>query len=94
MQILQEACYLYKGERAAVGSVAPCLSAEYAWRQLVPDIAALARSACVAVEAWPPDVPKPVLYTDLENLPMQDPLGLQYTVRASLPACFVPGMPA
>ena len=94
MQILQETCYVYKDGGAATEPSASGLSAEYAWRQLVPDIAALAHSACVALEAWPPDVPKPVLYTDLENLAMQDPLGLQLTVRAPLYACSAPCSPA
>ena len=87
LQILLEgaACYPAKG--------ASCLSAEYAWRQLVPDIAALARSACVAVEAWPPDVPKPKLFTETGKLAMHEPLGLQCTVRAPL-SCSVPCIPA
>ena len=80
MQILHEGAKCYTAQRAT------CLSAEYVWRQLMPDLAALVRSLCVAVEAWPPEVPKPPGFTHPEDSHV--PLGLQYTVRASLPiAC-------
>ena len=63
---------------------ASCLSVEYAWRQLMPGLAALARGLCVAVEAWPPGVPEPQgLTTHPEDL--HAPLGMQYMVRPPLP---------
>ena len=62
------------------------LSAEFTWRQLVPDFAALARSICVALEAWPREVPKPALFMEGE-VKLHGPLGLQLTVRPSLSAC-------
>ena len=55
-----------------------CLSADFTWRQLVPDFAALVRSVSVALEAWPQDV--------LEREPNQlTTLGLQQNVCPSLP---------
>ena len=55
------------------------LSADFTWRQLVPDFAALVRSVCVALEAWPQDV--------LEREPNQlTTLGLQHNVSPSLPS--------
>ena len=53
------------------------LSADFTWRQLVPDFAALVRNICVAMEAW------------TRGLPGQGPnqhttLGLQLNVRPSL----------
>ena len=64
---------------------ASCLSAEYTWQQLVPDLAALVRRVCVAVEAWPPGAPTPQC---LETGPdtVYTPLALQYMVRPSQPA--------
>ena len=53
VQILLEGVTCYPAQGAS------CLSAEYAWQQLMPDFAALVRSLCVAVGAWPPEVPKP-----------------------------------
>lgn len=61
---------------------ASCLSAEYAWQQLMPDFAALLRSLCVALEAWPQEVPKPKIFGELDV--HHSPLGLQYMVCSSL----------
>ena len=72
---------------------ASCLSAVYVWQQLVPDFAALARSLCVALEAWPREVPKPALFTDSGKVKSHEPLGLQYNVRASVSVCSVPRIP-
>ena len=81
VQILLEGAKCYP----AWGEVVPSLflSAEYLWQQLVPDFAALVRSLCTALEAWPPEVAQP---EGLETEPgdLHVPLGLQYTVRASL----------
>ena len=57
------------------------LSVEYLWGQLVPDFAALVRSLCVALEAWPQGVAKPVLFPDPGDVKLDAPLGLQYKVR-------------
>ena len=78
---------LLEGTVACPHSGASCLSAEYTWRQLVPDVAALARSLCLALEAWPKGVPQPRLpFTDNDPAEayLHGPLGLQYTVRAPL----------
>ena len=75
---------LLEGARSYPARGARCLSAACAWQQLVPDIAALVRSLCVAVEAWPPGAPLPRgLETALEPGHMYTPLGLQLTVRPS-----------
>ena len=58
------------------------LSADYTWRQLVPDFAALVRSVCMALEAWPQDVPVPEpLRPKNPGMNLDSPLGLQYIVR-------------
>ena len=63
---------------------AACLSVEFAWRQLVPDNAALVRSVCAALQAWPQGMAKPKLFMtpDKPNQHVQ-PVGLQYYVRPS-----------
>ena len=73
---------LLEGARCKPAGAASCLSAEHTWQRLVPDFAALVRSLCAAVEAWPPEVPKP---PGMETQPgdLHVPLGLQYTVRPS-----------
>ena len=63
------------------------LSVEYLWGQLVPDFAALVRSTCVALEAWPQEVAKPVLFPDPGDVKLDAPLGLQYKVRHSVFTC-------
>ena len=69
-----------------------CLSAEHTWRQLVPDLAALVRTLCVALDAWPRDVPKPDIFgvVDPQTPNLHTPLGLQVLVRRALlvPFCF------
>ena len=79
---------LRAGMRCYPAGGASCLSAEYAWQQLMPDFAALVRSLCVAVEAWPPQVPKPKLFTDPGKANLHAPLGLQYMVCSSLLTCY------
>ena len=74
MQILRVGVECYPASGAS------CLSAEYAWQQLMPDFAALLRSLCVALEAWPQEVPKPEIFGKADH----SPLGLQYEVRTSL----------
>ena len=78
---------LRAGVRCYPPGGASCLSAKYAWQQLMPDFAALARSLCVAVEAWPPQVPRPKLFTDPGKANLHAPLGLQYMVCPSLLTC-------
>ena len=77
---------LWDGALPLAGGRAICLSVEYAWRQLVPDFAALARNVCVALKAWPQEVAKPSPCTtpDKSHLPVP-PVGLQQSVRCSLP---------
>ena len=77
---------LQVAESCPVGG-ASCLSADYTWRQLVPDFAALAHSVCMALVAWPKDVPKPALYTNSGEIVLHRPLGLQFSVRPLLSAC-------
>ena len=76
---------LWDGVSCLSAGRAVCLSVEFAWRQLVPDFAALVRSVCVALEAWPQGMAKPKLFMtpDKPNLHVP-PLGLQYQVRPSL----------
>ena len=62
---------------------ASCLSAEYAWRKLMPDFAALLRSLCMALEAWPQEVPKPQIFGEPDDH-RHSPLGLQYKVHPLL----------
>ena len=50
----------------------------------MPDFAALVRSLCVALEAWPQGVPKPELYAQPNTHTMNSPLGLQHMVRPLL----------
>ena len=76
MQILLEGSQCYPAEGAS------SLSLEYVWQQLVPGFAALVRSLCTAVEAWPPELAKPQ-GTETEPGDAHVPLGLQYTVRPS-----------
>ena len=83
---------LHEGAECYTAQGASCFSAEYAWRQLMPDLAVLVRSLCVAAEAWPPEVPKPAGFTRPRGL--HAPLGLQSTVRAWLPiACMQSAYP-
>ena len=72
---------LREGAKCTPDVGASFLSVDYVWRQLVPDLSALVRSLCVAVEAWPRGVPKPTLFPDLPEGNLHDPLGLQIVVR-------------
>lgn len=76
---------LLQAAESCPGGGASCLSAEFTWRQMVPDFAALARSVCVALEAWPREVPKSALFTNAGEINLHGPPGLQFTVRPSLP---------
>ena len=86
VSLLVRVCIMLEGALCYPARGASCLSAEYAWQQLMPDVAALVRSLCVAVEAWPPEVPKP---HSLEVAPgdLATPLGLQHLVRPSVVRC-------
>ena len=46
----------------------------------MPESAALVRSLCVAVEAWPRNVAKPKLFPDSPLGNLHEPLGLLYLV--------------
>ena len=81
---------LLEGARCYPPTGSDCLSAGFVWRQLVPDFAALVRSLCVAVDAWPPEVAKPKIFADVVKSGWQMPLGLQYNVRPSLATCSTP----
>ena len=82
---------LLEGVRCWPPAGSDCLSADIVWRQLVPDFAALVRSLCAAVQAWPPEVPMPNIFADIVKSGCQMPLGLQYNVRPLLSTCSAPG---
>ena len=75
---------LNEGAMSHPARITSSLSVEYLWGHLVPDFAALVRSLCVALEAWPQEVAKPALFPDPGDVKLDAPLGLQYKVRLSI----------
>ena len=76
---------LRAGAECSPAGGASCLSAEYAWQQLMPDCAALLRNLCLALEAWPQEMPMPVLFeppADVHQLALR----LRYSVHPMLSA--------
>ena len=78
---------LLQGVKCCPARGASCLTSEHTWGQLMPAFAALVRSLCVLVEAWP-RTPGSLLFPRVGVGSQHSPQGLQCTVRPALSACF------